>query len=374
MVPSRDVRLHRAQSLLITTSTAMTLPSCMRAVAHARYGGPDALQLVERPVPLPGPGEVLLRVHAASVNPADWRRLRADPAFIRIGTGLRRPRRQVLGADVSGQVVAVGAGVDETAPGDPVFGDIEYGGFAEYACARADRLVPIPPHVPFEAAAAVPLAGTTALQALRLFGGVRPGQRVLVNGASGGVGTLAVQLAVAGGAEVTAVCGGRNAAMVRGLGAARVVDYTRERPLPAGETFDLVLDLVGTLSIAELLHAVRPNGAAVVVGFASTGRLIRTALQAAWHRRMSGRNVTFLSARPDRSDLLHLAARMERGELVPFIDRRYPLSEVPEAVRYVMAGRASGKVVVSIDEETVPAVTAPRERSSFLLIAPSPSS
>lgn len=330
------------------TASTRIAPSTMRAYVHDRYGPPSVLRAADRDAPTPGRGEVLVRVHAASVNPADGRRLRADPPFIRLGTGLLRPRNPVLGADVAGRVVAVGLGVERLRPGDDVFGNVTYGGFAEYACASEALLAPMPDGLSFEAAAAIPLAGTTALQALRDAADVQPGHRVLVNGASGGVGTFAVQIAASFGAEVTAVCSGRNAEAVRQLGAARVVDYTRESALPPGDTFDVVLDVVGNLRVGDTVRATRPGGAVVVVGFTTTGRLLLTALQAAWHRRVSGRRVAFVNAEARREDLVLLASMVEGGHVAPVVSRRYGSSELPGAVAHVAGGHAWGKVVVSL--------------------------
>ncbi|MEM0961514.1 MAG: NAD(P)-dependent alcohol dehydrogenase [Bacteroidota bacterium] len=340
----------------------MTVPSTARAFVHDRYGPPSVLHVVEREVPPPGPGEVLVRVHAVSVNPADWRQLQADPPFIRLETGLRRPRQPVLGADVAGRVVAVGRGVERLRPGDAVFGNVAHGGFAQYVCASEALLARIPDGLSFEAAAAIPLAATTALQALRDVADIQPGHRVLINGASGGVGTFAVQIAATFGAEVTAVCSGRNAETVRQLGAAHVIDYTREAARPQGAAFDAVVDLVGNLRVRDLVRATRPGGAVATVGFTTTRRFLLTTLQAAWHRRVLGRRIAFLNTEARLDDLALLASMLEDGRVTPVVSRRYGFSDLPDAVTHVAGGHAWGKVVVSVGDPdaTLPLVTSAR--------------
>lgn len=323
----------------------------MKAFVYRRYGPPERLRLAEIDAPIPGENEVLIRVRAAAVNPADWRLLRGVPYLLRFQTGLLGPKRAVLGADIAGEIEAVGGGVESFRPGDEVFGDLSasgFGGFAEYVAAPAEILAPKPENLSFEQAAAVPLAGVTALQGLRGGGGVGVGQRVLINGASGGVGTFAVQIASSFGAEVTGVCSGPNAELVRSLGAHAVIDYTKQDFAASGEHYHLIVDAVGNRSAADLARALAPGGVCVIVGFTSISRLLR---QLIGGRRAtgSGKRIELLgSVEPNRADLQELADLLERGEVAPVIDRTYPLERVPEAVAYLERGRARGKVVITV--------------------------
>ena len=319
----------------------------MQAVVRERYGSPDVLELADVPKPAPGDGQVLIRVRAASVNAGDWRILRADPFLIRLmGYGLLTPRHPVLGQDVAGQVEAVGAGVSSFQPGDEVFGESPNGGaFAEFVCAPAGRLAPKPANLSFEQAAAVPMAAVTALRGLRLAGSVQPGQKVLVNGASGGVGTFAVQITKALGAEVTGVCSTRNVDLVRSIGAQRVIDYTREDFTRDEQAYDLILNTAAYRSIFECRRVLRPGGTYVHIG-GSTARMFEVLLLGPAASRGSNGKFRFLASETTTEDLLSLTELLESGKVVPLIDRRYALQEVPDALRYIETGRARGKVVV----------------------------
>jgi len=321
----------------------------MRAIVRCDYGGPGVVQLQELEKPTPGPDEVLVRVRAASVNPLDWHFMEGTPYFARLGMGLRKPKSIRLGVDFAGTVEAVGANVKKLRPGDEVFGG-RTGAFAEYVAVREDRAVaPKPTNLTFEEAAAVPIAAVTALQALRDQGKVQPGQKVLINGASGGVGTFAVQIARALGADVTGVCSTRNVALVRSLGADRVIDYTREDFTTTGQRWDVILDNVGNHSLRECRRALAPNGRYVMVG-GQPGQWIDPlprALGALVLSRFVSQDLRMFLAELNGRDLAVLGELMQAGKVKPVIDRRYPLGEASAALRYVEAGHARGKVVLT---------------------------
>jgi len=323
----------------------------MKAVVRDKYGDPDVLRLDDIPIPTPRAGEVLVRVRAASVNAGDWRLLRADPFLVRLMVGgLLRPRHRVLGVDVAGRVEVVGRDVVGVQPGDAVFGDLSehgFGGFAEYVCVPASAFAPKPARLSFEEAAAVPVAGVTALQALRDEGQVQPGDAVLVNGASGGVGTFAVQIAQAFGATVTGVCRRGKRGLVHSIGAARVIDYTREDVTKRDERYDLILDTAAHRSPRAYRRILAPDGVYVMVG-GSMLRLFQTMLLRPWVSRTSDHRLTTLMATPNPDDLRVLVDLIEAGTVTPVIDRRFSLDEVPDAIRYVEDGRARGKVVVTV--------------------------
>jgi NADPH:quinone reductase-like Zn-dependent oxidoreductase len=321
----------------------------MRAIVRERYGRPRVLELRDVVPPEPGEGEVLVRVQASSVNPADWYVV-TGPLFARFGNGLRRPKVAAAGTDVAGRVEAVGAGVTGLRPGDDVFGTAS-GAWAELACARENRLAPKPPGVSFADAAALPIAGCTALQALRDHGRMEPGHHVLVNGASGGVGTYAVQLAKALGASVTAVCSARNVELVRSLGADRVVDYTTEDFTRTGEQHDLLLDIAGSRPLGALQRALAPDATVVVIGGPMTYRglgplphLGATLLMSKLRRS----TVRFFVAKIERNDLAYLASLLEAGTIRSVIDRTYALELVADALAHLGEGHARGKVVVTV--------------------------
>jgi NADPH:quinone reductase-like Zn-dependent oxidoreductase len=321
----------------------------MKAIVQRRYGSPDVLELRDIDVPQLEDDRVLVRVRAASVNAADWHRMRGEPMFVRLVEGMRHPKATSIGSDIAGIVEAVGNDVTKVRPGDEVWGTT-VGAFAEFARSREARLVPLPAGFTFEQAAAVPVAATTALQALRDKGNVQPGQAVLINGAGGGVGTFAVQIAKALGAVVTASTSTANLDMLRSIGADEVVDYTREDVTQRRGTFDLMLDIAGTRSISACRHALTPNGTYVVIG-GPGGRWVRPVdrmLEVMVQRRfVSQRLLTFL-AQIRFEDLEYLKGLMDAGKLSPVIDRTYPLSQTAEAMRYVEQGHARGKVVITM--------------------------
>lgn len=319
----------------------------MKAIVYTEYGLPDVLQLVEIEKPTPKVDEVLVKVYAASVNPADWHLMRGEPFLARFANGLRKPQRTRLGADVAGRVEAVGNQVTGLHVGDLVFGQLPLnalGSFAEYVTAPEMLLALKPAQLTCEQAAAVPLAAFTALQGLRDKGQLRSGQKVLINGASGGVGTFAVQLAKAfGAAEVTGVCSTRNLDLVRSIGAEQVIDYTQTDFTRSGQRYDLIFDAVGNRSVGDLKRALAPTGICSVAGFTSLGLLFQ-------HMLLGGKRVGLMeTAKANQSDLLILKELLEAGKVVPVIDRRYPLAETAEAIRYLETGRARGKVVINVE-------------------------
>jgi NADPH:quinone reductase-like Zn-dependent oxidoreductase len=323
----------------------------LKAITYHRYGAPEVLEFQEVDEPVMGDDEALVRVRAASANPRDWHFMRGLPAFMRLQFGLRRPRHGGLGSDVAGEVEAVGGNVTRFRPGDEVFADVVTGGFAEYTCVPAALLVAKPANLTFEQAAAVPLAAVTALQGLRDHGRVQPGQQVLIIGAAGGVGTFAVQLAKWLGAEVTGVCSTGKADLVRSLGADHVIDYTREDVTRGGRRYDLVFQLAGTQSPSDLRRALTPRGTLLLSSGESDGRLIgpvdriiKALLLAPFVRQ---RLVAF-EAKRSSEDLQLIKELIEAGRLTPVIDRTYPLSDVPEAIRYLEQGHARGKIVITV--------------------------
>ncbi len=323
----------------------------MKAIVRDAYGSPDVLALRELEKPVAKDDEVLVRVRAASTNPADWHYLRGLPYIMRPQSGLTRPKNSVLGRDIAGEVEAVGEAATEFCSGDEVFGEIEMGGFAEYACVSQDLLVRKPVNLTFEQAAAVPLAGVTALQGVRDAGGVQPGQKVLIIGASGGVGTFAVQIAKTFGAHVTGVCSTRNLELVRSLGADDVIDYTREDFLQSGRKYDVIFQLAGTSSPSHCRRVLAPNGTLVLSSGESDGRwigpldrIVNAALLSPFVSQKLG---SFL-AKANKEDLQLLKDLLEAGKVKPIIDRTYPLSETAEAIRYLEEGHARGKVVISV--------------------------
>jgi NADPH:quinone reductase-like Zn-dependent oxidoreductase len=321
----------------------------MKAILAERYGQPDVLELRDVDIPVIADDQVLVRVHASSVNPADWYRV-LGPFFARVADGLRRPKRAEVGSDLAGRVEAVGKDVTEFQPGDEVFGTT-LGAWAEYAPAREVRLVRKPANLSFEEAAAVPIAAITALQALRDQAGVQPGQKVLINGASGGVGTFAVQLAKWFGADVTAVCSTGNVELIRSLGADRVVDYTQEDFTQLGDRHDLMLDIAGSRSFSESRRVLTPEAVIVVVGAKMSNRGIGPLSHIIKMRVAAlGRSQTvkFFVAKITKEDLGFLQERLAAGEVKSVIDRRYQLSDVPEALRYLGTTHARAKVVITV--------------------------
>jgi NADPH:quinone reductase-like Zn-dependent oxidoreductase len=322
----------------------------MKAAVYTRYGPPDVVQTTDVEKPVPNDNEVLIKVRAASVNPLDWHFMRGTPYFLRIPAGLRKPKDTRLGVDLAGQVEAVGRNVTQFQPGDNVFGACR-GAFAEYACTSESALVMKPDNVGFEQAASAPGAALTALQGLRDQGNIHPGQKVLINGAAGGVGTFAVQIAKWFGADVTGVCSTRNVGMVRSIGADRVIDYTEEDFTNSGQRYDLLFDCVGNHSLAACRRVLSAKGIHVAVGGPSgrwmIGFLTRLITGLVLSRLMSHKLAMVLT-RWSKEDLTIIRELMEAGKVTPVIDKRYSLSDVAEAIRYVEEGHARGKVVITL--------------------------
>ncbi|MEP6909476.1 MAG: NAD(P)-dependent alcohol dehydrogenase [Actinomycetota bacterium] len=321
----------------------------MKAIVCKEYGSPDELELVEVEAPVPTDDQVQVRVHAASVNPLDWHRMRGQPYLVRVGAGLTKPKNTGLGADLAGRVEAVGKNVTSVQPGDEVFG-MSIRTIAEHVCASEDGLALKPTNMTFEQAAAVPLAGCTALQGLRDQGHIEAGHKVLINGAGGGVGTFAVQLAKWFGADVTAVCSTSKVELVRSLGADHIIDYTETDFTRGQERYDLILDNVGTRSLSDCRRILKPEGTHVLVGAGDArvlGLLFR-ALRSVWSKRFGRKKVVFFIAKRSKDDFAFLSELMESGKLTPVIDRSYPLSEAAEAIHYLEGGHARGKVVITL--------------------------
>jgi NADPH:quinone reductase-like Zn-dependent oxidoreductase len=322
----------------------------MKAIVRHAYGSPDVLALEEIAKPAPADDEVLVKVHAASVNAGDWHLLRGDPFFMRFAFGVRKPTIEVLGADVAGRVEAVGAKVAKFQPGDEVFGDVSghgFGAFAEYVCAPEDAFVTKPAGATFEEAAAMPAACVTALQAVRDHGRIQSGNKVLINGASGGVGMFAVQLGKAFGGEVTAVCSTKKIGMVRSLGPDHVIDYTTHDFTHGGQRYDLIVDAAGFRSVFDYKDALSANGVCVYVG-GSTSGFLQVALLGPLLSKAGGPEITTFIAKPSPEDLATVKELFESDQVKPIIDTTYPLHEVPEAIRHLEQRRTRGKVVIQI--------------------------
>jgi NADPH:quinone reductase-like Zn-dependent oxidoreductase len=324
----------------------------MKAVVQDTYGSPEVLELREIDKPVVGDDEVLVQVHAAGVDPGVWHLMTGRPYLVRVmGYGLRKPKVGIRGQDVAGRVEAVGTNVTQVQPGDEVFG-IGDGSFAEYVAARPGKLAPKPANLSFEQAAAVPISGLTALQALRDRGTVQPGQTVLIIGAAGGVGSFAVQLAKAFGAEVTGVCSTTKVDLVRSIGADEVIDYTREDFADGARHWDLIVDTAGRRSLSQLRRALTPRGTLVLVGGEGGGRWLggfdRMILRAPAMSVFSRQRLRSLVSKERSEDLLVLKELIEAGKVMPVIDRTYPLREAPEAIRYLEEGHARGKVVIRV--------------------------
>lgn len=321
----------------------------MKAIVFQEYGSPDVLKFKEIEKPMPKENEVLIKIHAAGMNAADWHLMRASPFLVRLMFGFRKANFEILGADVAGRVEAIGKNVKHFKPGDEVFGDLSlcsYGAFAEYVCATEDALVLKPTKISFEEAAAVPLAAVTALQALRTKGKVQPGQKVLINGASGGVGTFAVQLAKFFGADVTAVCSKSKIDLVRSLGADHVIDYAKENFTKNGHRYDLIVAANGYHNIFEYKRVLNPNGTYVMTGGAGW-QMFQAVVVGPF---IPGKNMSALTQKPNQDDLNFLKDLLEKGEIKPVIDKRYKLKELPDAMRYLEEGHAKGKIVIQVNE------------------------
>ena len=324
----------------------------MKAVVTTTYGSPEVLELQEVAKPTPKADEVLVKIHAASVNAGDWHLMRADPFLIRLGYGLRKPKIKILGADVAGQVEAVGKDVTQFQQGDEIFGDISmcgFGAFAEYVAVPENVLVSKPAKLTFEQAAAVPEAAITALQGLRDYGQIRMGQKVLINGASGGVGTFAVQIAKSFGTEVTGVCSGGKMDLVRSIGADHVIDYTKEDFTQNGQQYDLILAVGGYHPLADYKRALSPRGTYVMTGGA-TKQMFQAMLLGPCLSMFGSQKMTGYLAKSNQKDLEVISELLESSKLVPVIDRCYPLNEVPDAIRYLESGKARGKVVITMKQ------------------------
>ena len=321
----------------------------MKAIIHEKYGSPDVMRLVEVEKPTPNDDQVLVKIHASSVNALDWHLLTADIFLVRLSMGLFRPKNPIRGADIAGRVEAVGRNVTKFKPGDEVFGDTGHGGFAEYAVASESALVLKPSNLSFEQAAAVPVAALTALQGLRDVGKIQAGQKVLINGAAGGVGTFAVQIAKAFGAEVTAVCSTRNLEQARALGADHVIDYSRENFTESGRQYDLIFAANGYHSLGEYKRALKPQGIYVMAG-GKTRQIFEVMLFGGLYSEKNGRTLRNVMAEINQKDLLVLKEMLENGKIIPAIEKTYLLAETPEALRYLGAGHARGKLVITVAE------------------------
>jgi NADPH:quinone reductase-like Zn-dependent oxidoreductase len=323
----------------------------MKAIVQTVYGSPDVLQLAEVKRPIVPANGVLIRVHATSVNAGDWHLMRGTPFLVRlIFGGLLKPKITTLGSDVAGIVEAVGQNVTQFQPGDAVFGDISEagcGGFAEYVCAPEAFLAHKPTNISFPVAATVPVAALSALQALRDYGQIQPGQKVLINGASGGVGSFAVQIAKALGAEVTAVCSTTKIDRVRAIGADHIIDYTQTDITQTGQQFDLILDAAAYRSVFDYLPSLTKSGTYVLIG-GSIARLFQTMFLGPWLTQTRSQNVKVLMVKPNQADLMTLKEMLETGKIKPVIDRTYPLNEVPAAIHQLEQRQVTGKIAIVI--------------------------
>lgn len=321
----------------------------MKAILFPQYGSPDVLQLADVEKPTSNENQVLVKVIAAAANPLDWHRMRGEPFLARMGEGLRKPQNPKLGADIAGRVEAVGKDVTEFKVGDEVFGAIGSGGFAEYALTREKNLALKPRNVSFEKAAATPVVGFTAIQGFRHAGGIQPGQKVLVNGAAGGIGTFAVQYAKSYGAEVTGVCSTKNLDLVRSIGADHVVDYTREDFTRTGRQYDIIYCSIGNRTAFDYARALKPQGVCVIAGFTSMALLFGNMLLGPMVSKKGGKKVGSMGiSNANKEDLLCIQELLATGKVVPVIDRRYPLKETAEAIRYLETGHARGKVIINV--------------------------
>lgn len=324
----------------------------MKAIQYTQYGSPDVLELKDIAKPSPKDNEILVKIHAAAANPLDWHLMRGEPFLARLENGLQKPKHPNLGADFAGRVEAVGSQVTRFQPGDEVLGEVfktGLGSFAEYVCVPENALAQKPSNLSFESAAAVPIAALTALQGLRNKGHIQPGQQVLINGASGGVGSFAVQIAKAIGAEVTAVCSTRNLDLVRSIGADHVIDYTRDDFTRQDQQYDLIFDAVGNRSVSDLKRALKPDGICAIAGFTTLPLLFTHILWGSIVSKFGTRTIGLMNTvQTNQDDLLFLTQLLESGKIVPVIDRCYPLEDTSEAIRHLETGRAQGKVIIGI--------------------------
>ena len=323
----------------------------MKAIVFEKYGPPSILQLKEVEKPVPGDNEILVKIHAAAANPLDWHRMRGEPFLVRLSDGFKKPKDPMLGVDIAGRVEAIGRDVTQFKPGDDVFGDCGWaGGFAEYVCVTEKNIIQKPVNITFGEAAAVPAAAFTALQGLRDRGRIQAGQKVLINGASGGVGTFAVQIAKSYGAEVTGVCSTRNLDMVRSIGANDTIDYTQDDFTRLGQNYDLIYDAVGNRSVFDYKRALKSEGTCVITGFSTLTRLFQHMLLGPLVSMTGSRKIcTQGVAKPNQKDLVFIKELLESGKIKPMIDRCYTLSQTAEAIGYLEQGHARGKVVINIE-------------------------
>jgi NADPH:quinone reductase-like Zn-dependent oxidoreductase len=328
----------------------MTAKEIMKAIVYEKYGPPEVLQLKETEKPVPKENEVLLKVHAASVTFGDLAAVKGEPFMVRFSLGFREPKYKIPGKDVAGEVVAVGANVKEFKVGDAVFGDLSecgWGAFAEYVSVPEKAIVQKPTNISFEEAAAVPESAVVALQGLRNLGQIQPGQRILIYGASGGIGTFAVQIAKSFGTEVTGVCSTRNMELARSIGADHVIDYKKEDFTQNGEQYDLILATAGYRSLFDYKRALAPKGHYVATG-GKMAQIFQPMLLGPWLS-TGGRKMTNLAMQPNKADLTFIKELIEAGRVVPVIDKCFTLAELPEAMRYYGQGQSRGKVIVTMD-------------------------
>jgi len=335
----------------------------MKAIVCPNYGSPDVLKFQEVEKPTLKDDEVLVKIHAAGVNAGDWHLMRADPFLIRLMSGLTKPKQPILGGDFAGQIEAVGKNVSQFKVGDEVFGaSSNFGAFAEYVAVSENTIVLKPANMTFEQVAAVPTAAMTALQGLRDHGKITAGQKVLINGASGGVGSFAVQIAKALGAEVTGVCSTRKMNMVRSLGADHVIDYKKEDFSQSGQTYDLILGVGGYYPLASYKRALKPNGIYVMTG-GETKQMFETMFLGSFMSMTSSKKITNFIQKISKQDLLFLKELLEQGKLSPVFDKSYPLADVPKAIAYLESGKAKGKLVIKIERTAAPTFTKPNSEN-----------
>lgn len=324
----------------------------MKAIVYTEYGSPDVLQIKDIEKPIPRDHEVMVKVHASSANPLDWHLMRGEPFLARLENGLQKPKNTRLGADFAGIVEVTGKDVREFQQGDAVFGEVfktGLGAFAEYVTVPEDALVLKPENISFENVAGVPVAALTALQGLRNKGQIQSGQKVLINGASGGVGTFAVQIAKSLGSEVTGVCSTRNMEMVYSIGADHVIDYTKEDFTRNGQQYDLIFDAVGNRSISDIERTLNSKGICAIAGFTSLSLLFQHMIKGAWLSRFSDKTIGMMdTVSTNKNDLLFLSELIKAGKIISVIDRCYPLEKTAEAIRYLETGRARGKVIIVV--------------------------
>lgn len=328
----------------------------MQAVVADRYGSPEVLELKDVAIPILKDNEVLIKIRAVSLNAADWHVLGADPFLVRLMFGLTKPKITILGADVAGTIEEIGKNVKQFKPGDEVFGDLSgsgWGAYAEYVCANENAIVKKPSNISFEEAAASGMAAVTALQSLNKYTNIKPGQSVLINGASGGVGAFAVQIAKSFGAEVTAVCSAGNVDLARKLGADRVIDYTTSDFTKNEDTYDVIVAVNGYHPISDYKHALKPNGTYIMVGGA-VAQMTQAMFVGPVTSMIGSKKLTHLMAKPNKKDLTYIKGLLETGQVRPVMDKVFPLSEVAAALSYLKLGHAKGKVVIKVADDNIP--------------------